>query len=182
MSPYDLATALVQAIGGHRDDRAAAADRELALLRRYIAGDANMDASERFQALAMVMRHVRTAHPALRVRFVFTFVPGQLDDAVSDELGRNNIPDADLSVVLSRQGMAVYGKNDGSRYNCGEGRLRETPENKCFMCYLEDEDSVMSACESLVCEEAGCGRHALICASCLQLSPLMRYRTGDGWA
>jgi hypothetical protein len=159
-------------------------DEKLEMFRRYISGDPTMGIRDRMDVLVEIMAHVGVAYPTLYIRFIVPHSLAQisetfdadLHDRTADQGDAAGIPD--ITIMLSNASMAMYARRD--LFNCGESNLRRSPGDVCYMCYEPDHDGVFTACESYVCDAQPCGRHALMCVTCMHDYPLARYRRPAG--
>ena len=145
---------------------------ELETLCRYIKPKWS-NRVDGIKGLAIIVREFCVLMPGLYIQFVSRLTHHQLDCLSTKKA------EPDMRIFITDQGYALD-ESDSMLANCGEGKLRGTPKDLCYMCYEEEPEpakgKAFSRCRSSVCAAANIAPHALMCPRCLQSCPIARFR------
>jgi hypothetical protein len=146
---------------------------ELETLCRYIKPKKWSNRVDGIKGLAIIVREFCVLMPGLYIQFVSRLTHHQLDCLSTKKA------EPDMRIFITDQGYALD-ESDSMLANCGEGKLRGTPKDLCYMCYEEEPEpakgKAFSRCRSSVCAAANIAPHALMCPRCLQTCPIARFR------
>jgi hypothetical protein len=143
---------------------------ELETLCRYIKPKWS-NRVDGIKALAIIVREFCVLMPGLYIQFISRLTHHELDSLSTKKAV------ADMHIFITDQGYALD-ETDSMLANCGEGKLRGTPKDRCYMCYEEEpaNGKAFSRCRSSVCAAANIAPHALMCPRCVQSCPIARFR------
>jgi hypothetical protein len=143
---------------------------ELETLCRYIKPKWS-NRVDGIKGLAIIVREFCVLMPGLYIQFISRLTHHELDSLSTKKAV------ADMHIFITDQGYALD-ETDSMLANCGEGKLRGTPKDRCYMCYEEEpaNGKAFSRCRSSVCAAAKICPHALMCPRCVQSCPIARFR------